>query len=282
MMPARNFQTWEAVGDIVAINGKPMKGTWYAHTNRFLMDPNPGLGQMIADVTRRNAHEWIMEILGPDGSAIGTIMGYGWDGGAPPPGAPARLTNGNLTITGGTGAYVGIRGQMGPNNQERAAGAPAYRGNASMTEDPFFRRINGPGQTLRHVLQIYPMLYPEILANDDGFLALHAADFSPVTPERPARAGEVLILATANLGPVRPNVEFGQPFPSDPPAVAISPVEVVMGGKDAEVVNQEGRPGSTNRFRLDFRVPEGVPPGMAQVQVRAAFINGTTVLVPVQ
>ena len=61
-----------------------------------------------------------------------------------------------------------------------------------------------------------------------------------------------------------------------------SPVEVLVDGKDAPVINQVGWPGFSNRFRVDFRVPVGVEPGMASLQVRTAFINGTVARIPVR
>jgi hypothetical protein len=278
---ARNFAFAEGIGDIVAVNGKPMKGTWHARSHQISMRPNPQAGQAIADVTATGTLDWIMDIRTLEGQPVGVITGYGWNGGGPPLGVPRVDASVNMVITGGSGAFVGIRGQMGI-NMERAAGALPYRGNASITEDPGYRRVNGPGQTRRHVLQIFPMLYPEVLTNVDGSAAAWHQDFSPVTADRPARAGELLLLAVSNLGAVRPNIEFGQPFPAEPLALVNAPIEVLVGGKDAEVIHQFGWPDFANRFRVDFRVPSGVEPGMASLQVRAAFINGSVTRIPVR
>jgi len=237
VVATRNFAFAEGIGDIVAVNGKPMKSTWHSRAFQLGMNANPQPGQAIADVTATGTLNWIMDIRTPEGQPVGVITGYGWNGGGPPIGTP-RVDTVNMAITGGTGAFVGIRGQMGVNTTERAAGALPYRGNASITEDPGYRRVNGPGQTRRHVLQIFPMLYPEVLTNADGSAAAWHEDFSPVTADRPARAGELLLLAVSNLGAVRPNIEFGQPFPAEPLAVVNSPVDVLVGGKDAEVIHQ--------------------------------------------
>ena len=274
---SRNFAFWEGIGDIVAVNGKPMKGTWHSRAVQIGMNPNPQPGQGIADVSVTGTLDWIMDIRTPDGEPVGMITGYGWNtsAGQRPPGAPSRLASLNLVITGGTGAYVGIRGQMGI-NAERNAGAPAYRGNASITEDPGYRRVNGPGQTRRHVLQIFPMFVPEILD------VLRSADFSQVTTTRPVAAGEQLTLSVSNLGPVRAAVEPGQPFPSEPLAFVNSPVEVLVNGKEAQVLVAVGWPGYSDRYRVDFKMPDGVAPGTATVQIQAAFLNGGTARIPVR
>jgi uncharacterized protein (TIGR03437 family) len=49
-----------------------------------------------------------------------------------------------------------------------------------------------------------------------GSPAVFHADFSPVTPARPARAGETLIVMATGLGPTRPGMNPGTPFPENP------------------------------------------------------------------
>jgi uncharacterized protein (TIGR03437 family) len=61
-----------------------------------------------------------------------------------------------------------------------------------------------------------------------------------------------------------------------------SPVEVKVNGNVAEVLNKIGWPGTTDTYRLDIRVPDGTAPGMATVQLTAAFIPGREVSLPVQ
>jgi uncharacterized protein (TIGR03437 family) len=113
---------------------------------------------------------------------------------------------------------------------------------------------------------------------------MHGADFSPVTAAKPARAGETLILRAKGLGPTRPNlvppghVTFG----SDPVEEVNSPVEVTVGGKGAELLNKIGWPGTYDLYRVDVRVPAGIAPGMAALQLTAAWIKGPEVNIPVQ
>jgi uncharacterized protein (TIGR03437 family) len=105
-----------------------------------------------------------------------------------------------------------------------------------------------------------------------------------VTAAKPARAGEVLIVGARNLGPTRPDLlpPGTRPFKADPIEAVNSPVEVTVNGKEAEVTNKVGWPGTYDLYRVDFRVPSGLPPGMATIQLTAAWIPGTPVEIPVQ
>ena len=81
--------------------------------------------------------------------------------------------------------------------------------NASMTEDPANRRNLGgqPEPAIRHnICHVIPAFRPEIEA-------VYHADFTPVTADKPARKGETLIALCSGLGPTRPGIDPGQPFP---------------------------------------------------------------------
>ena len=100
----------------------------------------------------------------------------------------------------------------------------------------------------------------------------------------PARGKEVLIVAARNLGPTRPELlpPGARPFKADPAEMVNSPIEVTVNGKEAEVINKVGWPGTYDLYRVDFRVPAGLAPGMATIQLTAAWISGTPVEIPVQ
>ena len=99
-------------------------------------------------------------------------------------------------ITGGTGAFLGVRGQMGV-----VANPPgvAVQRAASMTEDPANRRLNGGG-TQRWIAHLIPMSAPQIVTTASGPAVTHSSDFSLVTSSRPAAAGEALSLFATGLG----------------------------------------------------------------------------------
>lgn len=273
----RNFSRAIGIADIVSVNGKPAKGVMTEQRTQFNLRVNPTPGQAIADAERNERVERYYEILKPDGTQIGSIMATGNGGGTPPPGAPLATSAANSVITGGTGAFLGARGQeSSPPN----AGLPAPR-NASVTEDPANRRVHGGGR--RHfILHIIPMSRPEVVITATGPAVAHASNFSLVTAANPARAGEILSLFATGLGPTRPGVDPGKPFPASPLARVNSPVEVTVNGAPAEVLDAVGFPGAVDGYQVNFRLPSGITPGTVRLQVSAAWIAGPEVLIPVQ
>ena len=106
--------------------------------------------------------------------------------------------------------------------------------------------------------------------------------FSPVTSTQPARAGEVLVLKATGLGPTRPGVNSGSPFPFDALQQVNSPVAVSVNGQQAEVINAVGWPGLADTYRVDFQVPDGTVAGTAGIQMIAAWIPAPPVSVLIQ
>jgi uncharacterized protein (TIGR03437 family) len=149
-----------------------------------------------------------------------------------------------------------------------------------MTEDPANRRLNG-GAKEAFALRVISMEASQIITTTGGPAVFHA-DFSPVTPAKPAKAGEVLIVKASGLGPTLPDVNPGQPFPADAVQPVNSPVGVSVNGQSAAVVNAIGWPGQVDTFRADFRMPDGAAAGTASIQLTAAWIPGTAVGIPVQ
>jgi hypothetical protein len=195
----RNFGLTVAVGDVVSVNGKPAKGSLVVRSQTVILSPAPTPGQAVADIVRTAISEYLFEIQQPDGTPVGNIHTLGMSGGVSAVGA--LLGGGNQPIAGGTGAFLGVRGQM---SARPGAMPPIPPRNASMTEDPARRRVHGGGRVL-FAFQLIPMARPEIAVTAAGPAVLHE-DFSPVTPARPASAGEVVIVRAAGLGPTRPAV----------------------------------------------------------------------------
>ena len=276
-IPSRNFRKSVTIGDIVAVNGQPTKGTFVGNFRQIFFRPEPTPGQAIADITRNSILEFSFEILNIDGTPIGAIMAAGLGTGSAPPGAPRAVTQGNVAIVGGTGAFLGARGQSG---QTVTAQTIADR-QASMSEDPANRRKHGGGGRTRFLMHVTPLARPEIVMTSSGPAIFHS-DFSLVNAARPARAGEVLILVATGLGPTRPGVDPGTPFPADPLAEVNSPLEVTVDGRSAEILLSIGRPNTIDRYRVDIRVPEGTKSGLATVHLTTAWIAGPEVTVPIQ
>ncbi|HEV8131328.1 MAG TPA: hypothetical protein VGQ81_08745 [Acidobacteriota bacterium] len=271
----RNFGTYLIVGDIVAVNGRPAKGTATSYQHTINLRPAPNPGNAIADTNRNSLTDiFNFEILNVDGTQIGTIMALGLGGGDAAPGAPSVITQGNNAIVGGTGAYLGARGFFGQAVTPQTI--PARR--ASMLEDPANRRKNGGGR-LRFVLQVIPLFRPEALVTDDGPAVYHADSFNLVTPKDPARPGEVLTIFATGLGPTRPGIDPGELFPSNPPHVVNSPVEVTVSGFPVKLLSATGVPFTNDRYQITFEVPPGTAQGWATVQITAAWIPGTPITV---
>jgi uncharacterized protein (TIGR03437 family) len=271
----RTFERAVVIGDIVAVNGTAVKGTLILNPRFLNMRPNATLGQAIGDATRGNTCGGSFEILWPDGTQIGTIMVADMGGGPAPPGSPSAAASGNFAVIGGSGAFMGIRGHGGA----MAGGVPTR--SASMTEDPANRRTNGGGKG-SWVFQLIPEERPAVISIQSGLAVVHANNFQQVTASNSAHAGETLVLYATGLGPVRASLDPGQPFPSSPLALINSPVEVKVNGAPASVSYAGGYPGTTDAYQVNFTLPSSLAPGMATLQLAAAWIPGAAVTVPVQ
>jgi hypothetical protein len=275
----KSFTQWFDISDIVAVNGKPAKGTWInagLPSLNLRPDAAAGLRQSIGDITRTAMVHHYLEIMQPDGTPIGTIMATGFNFGDPPPGAPTGIMRDNLTVIGGTGAFLGARGQAG--NSRTVLNART----ASATEDPANRRANGGGGMVRFVVCLIPMTRPEIVVTASGPAVVHSSDSSLITPAKPAKPGELLTLYATGLGPTRPSLEPAAVFSADPLQVATSPIEVTIGGRPADVLYAGGYPGSSDGFQINFRVPSEVGPGMADLKLSAAWIAGPAVRIAIE
>jgi uncharacterized protein (TIGR03437 family) len=271
----RTFGTGVIVADIVAVNGKPARGTYVLTGQGLFLRTAPSPGQIIADTVRNGFGSEMFEILQPDGTSVGSIMTIGATSGAAPPGSPSDLLGGNFAIIGGTGAYFGVQGQKG------GKGGRVPQRTASAAEDPANRRVFGGGK-MTFTLRIVPMFRPEIASTSGGPAIVHSNDFSLVTASNPAHAGEILSLFARGLGPTSPSVDPGKPFPTAPLAMLTSPVEVTFNGTSAEVIGSVGFPGSVDGYQVNFRVPSSGVSGTASVQLSAAWIPSALVSIPVQ
>ena len=132
------------------------------------------------------------------------------------------------------------------------------------------------------MIQLVPLVRPEILTVDGVPAVVHASDFTRVTTASPARPGEILSLFVTGLGPTRAALAPGTPFPSNPLANVSSPVEVTVNGAPAEVTAAVGFPRSVDGYQVNFRVPGTASTGTATLQVSAAWIPGSAVNIAVQ
>jgi hypothetical protein len=274
------FSVNVVLGDIVSVNGQPAMGTYVGRPLALALTPTPRPRQAISDTAHASLRSHTFEILKMDGTPVGTIMSSGLDAGPPPPGALSYPvdTRGDYTIYGGTGAFLGARGQLVQRFSGLETNPPRA---ASMAEDPANRRANGGGRIL-FFLHVIPMYTPQIANTPQGPAISHANDFTLVSASKPAAAGEILSLFASGLGPTAPGVNPGQPFPSTPLALVNSPVDVMVNGKSAEVIGAAGFPGSVDGYQVNFRVPSDTAKGPATLQVSAAWIPSSPVNIAIQ
>jgi len=123
---------------------------------------------------------------------------------------------------------------------------------------------------------------PAFARTKDGAVAIFHGDWSPVTEKAPAKPGETLTARAADVGPTRPEVPPGQPFPAEPFLRVSADVEALVNGRPAEVVRQIGWPREVNQFRLDFTIPAGTAARQALVQLRVDGVAGPVVTIPVR
>jgi len=270
----REFQRFVFVGDITKVNGQPAKGIWTASSINISTSPAPPAKQAIGDAVRNNIIEMYFDLMSADGTPIGTIVASGLTRGTPAPGAPLIQTGDTMAIAGGTGAFLGLRGQAGMID----AGSPRQ---ASAREDPANRRING-GATRSYVLHLIPMSTPEIAMLNTGPAIEHSSDFSLVTAATPARPGELLTVYANGLGPTRPGVDPGKPFPLTGVQVANSPIQVGINGRSIPATYAGGYPGAVNGYQVNFRLPDDTASGLAAISLTAAWITGSEVKIAVQ
>jgi uncharacterized protein (TIGR03437 family) len=272
------------IGDIVEINGEPVNGTWMLRAVTIISTPTPGPdpvtgGIAIADASRLALVDQSFEIMKAVGEQIGTILALGPGFGPQPPGAPLDQRLSNLAVVGGTGAYLGARGQLGTTGLGPDKIPIRF---ASARENPALRRMNGGGQ-LTFVIHILPEIAPEVVrfASTDLPAVFHSSDQQLVTEDDPAVPGEVLTMLVKRLGPTIPGVNPGEPFPRNPLNIANSPVDVLINGVKSTVIFAGGEPGAVDVYEVDFRVPSTASSGLADVQILAGFIRGTEFRIPI-
>ena len=267
----RNFFNGVFIADIVSVNGQPVRGVMVRRGTRVGLTTNQVPGQAIADTIRGFIDDGVWEIQTAEGAAVGTFTTHGFIGGPPPPGAPTAATGTNLAVTGGTGAFFGVGGQL---TGAPVTGGPGTRVQASVTEDPANRRVNG-GNRSRFLVQLLPAFRPEIVVGHAGRAVFHAADGRPVTRGHPATVGEELTLYVRSSGPQLP-------LPGGGGQLAVGPLEVVIDGLAAKVTSAAVAPEASDVYRINFVVPDGVMSRIAAVYISSAWVSSSPVQLPVR
>jgi len=80
-------------------------------------------------------------------------------------------------------------------------------------------------------------------------------------PGTPTTAGDVLVIYSAGLGPVKPAIGDGVGAPGNPPATTLNQPTVMIGGVNAPVQFSGLAPGFVGLYQINAQVPPGITPG---------------------
>jgi uncharacterized protein (TIGR03437 family) len=108
---------------------------------------------------------------------------------------------------------------------------------------------------------------PAVFTYTGGAVVVKNADFSLVTAENPARAGDILVIYLTGMGQTSPATATGALPSGDPFAYTVTPT-VTIGGQNAEVIYSLASPGYLGLNQIAVRTP-AVAAGNAAVVVRA-------------
>lgn len=113
---------------------------------------------------------------------------------------------------------------------------------------------------------------PAVFVMPGGLGAAAVAGTGQLTSERPAAGGEVLEIYATGLGAVRLNAATGL-------AETAEPVAATIGGAPAPVLFSGLAPGWMGLYRVNVRVPAGLPPGPRPLRLSASGVPANEVLV---
>jgi len=109
------------------------------------------------------------------------------------------------------------------------------------------------------------------------------SDFSLITPDNRAKAGDVLLIYLTGLGQTTPAAQTGTLVV--PPAGGLNntaPVSVTIGGAAAPVTYSIASPGFAGLYQIAVTVPPGVSGNAMPVVVTAGGVKSNSLAIPVQ
>ena len=124
---------------------------------------------------------------------------------------------------------------------------------------------------------------PGIAVLSDGSLIAQHGDFSLVTAQNPAHAGETVVMYLVGMGATNPAVASGQPAPGvEPFARPLAPPAVTIDNQPVQVAFAGMTPSGVGLFQINFTVPKtartGVPLNVVVTQAGVPA-NATTLAV---
>jgi uncharacterized protein (TIGR03437 family) len=132
------------------------------------------------------------------------------------------------------------------------------------------------------VVRNAPGLFQQQLNGQSFAVALHE-DGSAVTPDSPARRGELLTVFGTGFGPTDPPRPVGFAVPQTPPFLLMDVATVLVGGAALPAENALAVPARVAVDAVQFRLADGAPTATnAPLHVRINGQDSNSVLLPVQ
>jgi uncharacterized protein (TIGR03437 family) len=132
------------------------------------------------------------------------------------------------------------------------------------------------------VLRNAPGVFQQAIGDQTYALALHE-DGSVVTPDSPARVGELLTVYGTGFGPTNPPRIGGFAIPTSPAFNIVDGAAVVVGDVSLDAEKAFAVPGRVGIDAVQFRLTSDVPSGAnASLLIRINGQDSNTLLLPVQ
>lgn len=145
---------------------------------------------------------------------------------------------------------------------------------------------NRTGETVMAVAPARPGLFTSDSSGSGAGAILNyvaaSGGYELNTPATPAERDSIVLLYAAGLGQTMPPLEDGQTDPS-PSAQLTVPVEVVIGGRNAELLYRGPAPGSVaGLYQLNVRVPDISPGSAVPVRISAGGVLSQVVTLAIR
>ena len=217
--------------------------------------------------------------------SLGSIFGTGLTGGLggilPASGSPLPRELGGVRVT-VHGIPAPILSLANVNGQEQInlqvpVDVPAPADDITVTIEN-----NGSVASFSRVLThlVQPGIFQVVLPEGLFAAALHS-DFSTVTPEKPARPSDVILLFLTGLGPTDPPVGANVPGPV-PAATSVIEPTVTVDGLPAKVLGSFYAPTLVAVYQINFMIPAAVRSGNLKIVVTAGGASSLPLLIPVK
>jgi uncharacterized protein (TIGR03437 family) len=143
-------------------------------------------------------------------------------------------------------------------------------------------QVTRGAQTSNRVTAYVNRTAPGVFATDASGLghaaALHA-DYSLITTQNPARAGEVILIYATGLGATTPAVATGAAGPTNPLAETALP-SVSIGGRTGRVLFSGLAPSFRGLYQMNVEVPAGVPGGDQFIDIDTPDTTSSQITLP--